>query len=345
MLPAQTSGHAALILSHVDASSDQAGRLPAARRERTAVERAAFVSALTIVMGALFVITYTLALGDPIPRGIDAAVIGNPASHVQAVNAVERVADQNLHFTRYPSLAAARQALHQQKVFAALDLTQRTPHLYLASAAGASVARVLEQVALTDTRIRVVDTHPLAQADPNGVDIFYLVLVSTIVGFLAVFQVRVNAVGFPLRYWWWFVLAFAPAAALVLTLVDGPIFNRLALPVLDSGAILTLQTVSSFASTMVDLIGRWAILPTWLFFVVLGNTSSGGAVSPPLLPQPFAFLSEWLPSGAAVTSLRNAVYFHPYQHAEPIAVLATWAAASFAVMLVASRRAGRVQAA
>jgi hypothetical protein len=85
-------------------------------------------------------------------------------------------------------------------------------------------------------------------------------------------------------------------------------------------------------------VGGWANLPTWLFFVVLGNTSSGGAVSPPLLPKPFALVSEWLPSGAAVTSARNAVYFHEYQHARPIADLATWAAVSFAAMLLLSRR-------
>lgn len=231
-------------------------------------------------------------------------------------------------------------------MYAALDLTQRTPVIALASAAGASVARVLERVAFTDTRIRVVDTHPLAPADPSGVDVFYLVLISTVVGFITVFQVRANAGGFPPQHWWRFILAFALAAALVLTLVDGPIFHRLPLPVLESWGILALQVVmvASFASTMVDLIGRWAILPTWLFFVVLGNTSSGGAVSPPLLPQPFALVSEWLPSGAAVTSLRNAVYFQPYQHAQPIAVLATWAAASFAAMLVALHRSGRVAA-
>jgi hypothetical protein len=303
------------------------------------LERAAFVSALAIVMGSLFVMTYTLALGDPIPRRIDAAVIGDPASHVQAVNAVERVAENGLRFTPYPSLAAARQALHQQEVYAALDLTQPTPHLYLASAAGASVAHVLERVAFTDARIRVVDTHPLASSDPNGVDIFYLVLVATVIGFITVFQVRANVGGLPLHQWGWFVVSFALAAALVLTLVVGPIFHRLALPVLESWGILALQvvTVSSFAATMIVLIGRWAILPTWLFFVVLGNTSSGGAVSPPLLPRPFALVSEWLPSGAAVTSLRNAVYFHPYQHARPIAVLAAWAAASFAAMLLASQ--------
>jgi hypothetical protein len=106
--------------------------------------------------------------------------------------------------------------------------------------------------------------------------------------------------------------------------------------VLESWGILTLQllAVASFASLMAVLIGRWAILPTFLFFVVLGNSASGGAVAPPLLPPPFAFVSQWLPSGATVTALREAVYFPTYQHAHPIVVLATWATVLFAAMLV-----------
>ena len=89
---------------------------------------------------------------------------------------------------------------------------------------------------------------------------------------------------------------------------------------------------------MTLLVGRWAIVPVWLFFVVLGNSSSGGAVSPPLLPGPFAFISQWLPSGATVTSLRDAIYFPGFQHARPVFVLAAWAATFFTAMLVAYRR-------
>jgi hypothetical protein len=96
--------------------------------------------------------------------------------------------------------------------------------------------------------------------------------------------------------------------------------------------------VASFTSLMSELIGRWAILPTWSFFVILGNTSSGGAVSPPLLPPPFAFISQWLPSGATVTALRDAVYFTDYQHVRPIAVLATWATLLFIAWLFVSHR-------
>ena len=202
------------------------------------------------------------------------------------------------------------------------------------------MARVLERISASDPEVRVVDIHPLSPSDPNGVDIFYLMLVATIVGFITVFQVRSNAGGVPLHRWAAFVVALALAAALALTLVVGPVLDRFHVPVAETWGILALHllAVASFASVMAVLLGRWAILPTWLFFVVLGNSSSGGAVSPPLLPGPFAFISQWLPSGATVTSLRDAIYFPGHMHARPILVLGAWSATLFAAMLAASHR-------
>ncbi len=113
-------------------------------------------------------------------------------------------------------------------------------------------------------------------------------LVATIIGFLTVFQVRTNAGGLGLNPWTTWVVGFALAAALALTLVVGPVLDRFHVPVVETWGILALHilAVASFASVMTVLVGRWAILPVWLFFVVLGNSACGGAVSPPLLPGP-----------------------------------------------------------
>jgi hypothetical protein len=298
------------------------------------------IAAMALVAGVLFLTTYTLALGDPVPHRIDAALVGDAAQHPHAVNAVQRTAEGSLGFRRYASVAGARHAMDEQQVYAALDLSAPRPTLYLASAAGASVAHVLERVAATDSRVRVVDTHPLAASDPNGLDIFYLMLVATIVGFITVFQVVANAGGLGVRHWTAWIVGFALAAALALTLMVGPVLDRFNVPVAETWGILALHlvAVTSFASGMVALVGKWAILPVWLFFIVLGNSSSGGAVSPPLLPEPFAFVSQWLPSGATVTSLRDAIYFPGYQHARPLLVLTAWATVLFAGMIVAQRR-------
>jgi hypothetical protein len=315
-------------------------RLSSLREHRwSATDRALVVCLLALAMGVLFLASYSLLLGDPVPRRIDAALVGEPQGNAGAVDAVQSVAKDSLVFQRYASLPAALHAMDEQNVYATVDLTSPTPTLYVASAAGASVARVLEQVSTVDAAVRVVDTHPLGPADPNGLEAFYLMLVPTIIGFITVFQMRAHAAGLTLRRWTAVFVGLAVAASLVFTLVDGPLLHRLALPVPETWGILALQlvAVSSFASLMQVLIHRWALLPTWTFFTILGNSASGGAVAPALLPQPFAFVSQWLPSGATVDALREAVYFPSYQHARPIVVLATWAVGLLATMLVVSR--------
>jgi hypothetical protein len=303
-------------------------------------DRTVVIALITIVLGCLFVLTYSLALGDPVPRRIDAALVGQPAAQPRTVAAVEGVAGGKLEFSRYASVGAALHAIDEQRVYAALDLTSTRPTLYVASAAGASVARVLERIYAVDPAVRVVDTHPLQAKDPNGLDLFYRMLVGTIIGFITVFQVGAQAAGLSVRHHAVFVLGIAVAGSFALTLVGGALLLGLAAADPEEWGILALHilAVASFTSLMSVLIDRWAILPTWLFFVILGNTSSGGAVSPPLLPPPFALTSQWLPSGATVTALRDAVCFTDHQHAHPIAVLAIWAAALFGAWLAVARR-------
>ena len=303
-------------------------------------ERAALIATIAAVMGALFITMYSLALGDPVPHRIDAALVGSAAAQPKAVQATEQVGSEKVKFHSYPSLAAALHAIDEQRVYAALDLRAGRPTLYVASAAGTSVARLLERVSTVDPSVRVVDSHPLAGRDLNGLDVFYRMLVATIVGFLTVFQVRAQAGELPWRHHTILLVVLAIGAALVLTLVGGVAVLGFAPSVPEEWGILALHilAVASFASLMVELLGRWALIPTWLFFVILGNTSSGGAVSPALLPAPFGFFTRWLPSGATVTSLRDAIYFRSFQHAQPIEVLAGWAVVLFAMWLLVSRR-------
>jgi len=121
----------------------------------------------------------------------------------------------------------------------------------------------------------------------------------------------------------------AITGGLVLALVADPVLGALRGPFpelwLALGAGVAVAAV--VCSTMIVLIGGWAIIPTWLLFVILGSTSSGGAVAPPLLPQPYAFISRFLPPGATVGIVRTAVYFRHQQHLEPVAVQAGWLAA------------------
>lgn len=73
------------------------------------------IAVVAILMGSLFVMTYSLALGDPVPRRIDAALVGDPTEDAGTVKAVQGVAENSLDFTRYESLAAARDTIDRQR--------------------------------------------------------------------------------------------------------------------------------------------------------------------------------------------------------------------------------------
>jgi hypothetical protein len=139
------------------------------------------------------------------------------------------------------------------------------------------VARVLQKIDAVDLSVRVVDTHLLASNDPNGLDIFYLLLVATVAGMVTVFQVRGHAPGLELPHHVSFVVGLALLASTVLTLVDGPLLHRPAALYPEEWGILAVHVlaVSSFSSLMAVLLGPWAIVPSWSFFVILGNASGG----------------------------------------------------------------------
>jgi len=240
-----------------------AGRRP---HRWTSPQRAVLIMVVAVGMGLLFVTTYSLALGNPVPRHIAIGLVGNRASDPPAVTATEKVTVAKADFRRYSAGAAAMRALNSQSVYAVLDLSSPAPTLHIASAAGASVARVLERIDAVDPAVRVRDAHPLAADDPNGLDIFYLMLVATLVGMITVFRVRSQAPGLELRHHISFVLGLAVLASTVLTLVDGPLLHRPAALYPEEWAILAVHvlTVSSFASLLALLIGPWAIVPSWL---------------------------------------------------------------------------------
>ena len=93
-----------------------------------------------------------------------------------------------------------------------------------------------------------------------------------------------------------------------------------------------------FTTLALELGGQQATPVVLIVLLVLGSPSSGGSVAPDLLPALFRFIGQWLPPGAAVSALRNSVYFPDHQHAMPILVLLGWAVLCLAGVVVARRR-------
>nr|WP_240969350.1 ABC transporter permease [Streptomyces sp. HNM0575] len=305
----------------------------------------ATVLALIIAAAAgLFAGSYTYAMADPTPRNIPAAVQGD-ADDVRGVRpfigALEKGLGSSLKIHRYRTFAQAEQAVEEQQVFAVLrPRAHGRVELGLSSAAGASVAEVLQQTApkagrKTGVEVTVRDLKPLGKGDPRGLTIFYMTLAADIIGFIGAIQLSVNVPDLRPLPRILFVAAYALLGGFVIAAMVGWLIGAVRLPFVHSWLILTL---TMFTSAMVflmfnTLIGRWAMIPTWLLMVLLGNPSSGGAVSWPLLPSALGTVGRWLPPGASVNAQHTAVYFPGNQHALPYLVLAAWALAGLAVFL------------
>jgi len=307
---------------------------------RVEIRKAATVLTIALLMAASFVAAYTVALGRPSPRHLPIGVVGEPPQRiVDALSA--RSAEFDLR--DYPSREAAVEAVNQQKITAVIDGSATPPQLLVSSVSDPSSARALtalDQSPPGHYLIPIVDLHPLPTADPAGLATFYLVIAATLLGFVTMFQLRANVKTLTTRRWLACVGVLAVVCGAVLAAVAGPLLGALGAPFPQLWLLVSLQIAIAalINSTMLVLMHRWAIIPTWAVFILLGNTSSGGAVSASLLPQPFAFLNHALPSGATVSAIHAASYFPDHQRTLPFVVLGGWLAATVAAFLVLSHK-------
>ncbi|MFF1961906.1 ABC transporter permease [Streptomyces sp. NPDC058220] len=288
----------------------------------------------------LFAGSYTYNMANPTPRRIPAAVVGptGSAPATAFVNGMQKGLNASLELHRYATDAAARHAVEQQEVFAILTFRPGGVEFDVAGAAGASVAQVLTETAATvagsaKIPVRIRDIKPLQKGDPRGLALFYISLAAVIIGFVGAIQASVHARGLNPAERIAFTLAYALLGGFTIAAVVDWWLGALRLPFVESWLILAFTMFTSgMVFTMFNtFMGRWAMLPTWGLMVLLGNPSSGGAVSWPLLPSVLGHIGRWLPPGASVNAQHTAVYFGDAQHVFPFAVMAGWALVSTSV--------------
>ncbi|QDL71683.1 ABC transporter permease [Streptomyces malaysiensis subsp. malaysiensis] len=302
----------------------------------------ATVIVLIISAGAgLFAGSYTYAFANPTPRNIPAAVVvteHGDAPMKRFLAGMEQALNASLRVHPYPNYAKARWSLEEQRVFTVLERHGRGVQMDVASAAGATVAQLLGQTAakvgrVTGVPVTVRDVKPLQPGDPRGLAVFYISLAATIIGFLGAIQLSVNASTLNPAERVAFMIAYALLGAFTIAVIVDEGLGALTLPFPESWAILALTMFTSglVFSMFNVLFGRWALIPTWGLLVLLGNPSSGGAVSWPLLPSLLGTIGRWLPPGASVNAQHTAIYFHAHQHAFPFLVLVCWCLVSAVV--------------
>ncbi|MDL4817400.1 ABC transporter permease [Actinomadura opuntiae] len=316
-----------------------------AREHWTAFRESPFLPAvvLLLILGAaagLFAGSYCYAMANPAPRHVPVAVTGHGES-AQLVRALDAGLDTSLSVRRYATDRAARHAVEEQRAFAILLLQGDRAQLDVAAAAGASVSRLLTQAAPIAGRtsgvpLTVRDIKPLQPTDPQGLAIFYISLASVIIGFVGAIQLSVHARALNAGERIFFTAAYAVLGGFAICAVVDWLLGVLDLPFRESWGIcaLTMFTSGMVFTMFNTLVGRWAMIPTWGLMVLIGNPSSGGAVSWPLLPSPLGLIGRWLPPGASVNAQHTAIYFHGHQHVLPFVTLAAWTLLATAVFLV-----------
>ncbi|WP_328537958.1 ABC transporter permease [Streptomyces sp. NBC_00344] len=325
----------------------RAGR-PSRRDHWTAFRQSPFLPASVLLVilsaaAALFAGSYTYFMANPTPHRIPTAVVGDYGSPVgrRFIGGMEQALDASLKLHTYVSAAAARQGVDEQKVFAIVEVAGGRVRLDVSGASGATVAQVIAEAGpkvgrATGVPVRVRDIKPLQPGDPRGLALFYISLAAVIIGFVGAIQLSVHARALNPAERIAFTVAYALLGGFAIAAVVDWGLGALRLPFVQSWMILALTMFTSgMVFTMFNtLIGRWAMIPTWGLMVLLGNPSSGGAVSWPLLPSTLGHIGQWLPPGASVNAQHTAMYFGGHQHLFPYLVLGTWALVSCAVFWI-----------
>jgi hypothetical protein len=311
------------------------------RRIPLEIRKAATVMIIALVMASSFAAAYTIALGRPFPRHFPIGVVGELSATAPIVSQLQ-ISAHEFDVRPFPTRESAIAAMNHQAIPAVIDLTSTPPELLVSSASDPSSVRALtqlDQMSPGQYLIPIVDLHPLPPSDPAGLATFYIVIAATILGFVTMFQLRANVKTLNLHRWLVCLGILAVVGGGALAAVAGPLLGALQAPFgqLWFATSLQVAVAASFNSAMLVLMHRWAIIPTWTVFILLGNTSSGGAVSASLLPQPFAFFNHALPNGAAVSAIHTAAYFPHDQRVTPFAVLGAWLVASLTTLVVFSR--------
>ena len=278
------------------------------------------------------------------PRDLPIGVAGAPA----AATAVERqltAQEGAFDIHRYATEADAREAIEQREVYGAFVAgpvgSSAAPGgaLVLTSSAGSpAVAQLLTHAgAEQDAEVEDVVTTPAAGSG-LGSSVLPLVLAGILTGVLAALAVSrgVARAGLTVAG---SVLAGLSAALIAdswLGIVEGDWL-------VNAGAFaLTFLAIAGAMVGLHSLFGKAGLGIGALIMVFIGNPFSAAATAPELLPEPVGGLGQLLPPGAGANLLRSTGFFDGAGAGEHIAVLAVWALAGLAAVVLTDLR-GRLR--
>jgi hypothetical protein len=305
------------------------------------------------VLAAVFALVSSnvAANHSPKPHDVPIGIVGTPPATDAAEAELGRADPGAFKVHAYPSLTAAKTGVLHRSVYGAFQ-PDPSPVLLTASAASPAVAVLLQRTfarpaGRSGHPLAVRDVVPLPASDSSGATTFSAILSLIIVGLAGTTMVFTLTRHRPEAFRLVVTAVLGVAAGLITALVTNvlvgafpdhffAVWGVAALFVLAIGmSIAAFQVVFGIPGTAIGAI----------LFLVIGNPASGGSSAPELLPGFWRTLSQVLPPGAAVTSMRDVVYFQGHGCTHALIVLALYAVLGAAVAMIAYRLRGGLGAA
>ena len=314
------------------------------RRSLSPDDRKLLFASLGILVAVFALVSSNVAANhSPKPHGLPIGIVGRPAVADAARAGLARAAPGAFDIHAYQSLTSARTAVLDRAVYGAFQPVP-SPVLLVASAASPPVAILLQRTfasvaSRTGRALAVHDLVPLPSSDSSGATSYSAILSLIIVGLAGTSVVFILTRHRPEAVRVVLTVALGLGAGLITALVTNVLIGAFSahffavwgvttLFVLAIGLpIAALQVIFGIAGTAIGAV----------LFLVIGNPASGGSSAPQLLPGFWRTLSQILPPGAAVTSLRDFVYFNGHGSSQAVIVLAVYAVLGAAVAMIAYR--------
>lgn len=296
------------------------------------------------LLGLIFAGSFLGALHHPEPHEVPVAVVGPEPAADRLGAMLDRRAEGAFDLAAYGSEREARAALLDRDVDAVFVPGRDGAKLIIAGANGKIENAVLTQAfhgagQAAGQPVTVEDVRPLPAGDGNGVSSIFFVITTVIpAAVLAVLLAfAAPAAGAAGR------IGLLAAGSVVLGGVNAWVAAGLTGALVGApwelwglGSLLVFA-VSAFTAGALRVGGPPAAGLTVLLFVPVGVPASGGPIGPLFIPEWYAAIGERLPVSAAISAVRNTVYFDGSALGGPLLVLALWAAAGLALVLLPKR--------
>lgn len=299
-----------------------------------------------------FLLSYLGAFHTPAPHRVPVAVVAPAPVSAQLVDGLNDIDGTPVQATAVTDEDTARRQLQRAETSGVLivDPSGTQDQLLVASGGGATVAAAVQRVitaaeAQQQRTVAVTDAVPHQAGDATGAAGFYVAISAVLAGYLFAATLGMARGSRPatFRRTLWRLGATVPYAVFVglgAAIITGPVLGALTGHFTATWGVATLLALAAATVTMAFqiLFGFLGVAATILVFVIIGNTSAGGAYPYRMLPPFWRTVGPWLPNGAGVDALRRAVYFDGVGIAPRIWVIVAWAIAGAVLAVTVSRR-------